>query len=303
MSTVAQDSEPKQAMPGPRPLTGECLPFPPAADETLEERVERLDASLVYVAQCFQDELAVRDEGSLLVNVITQVLVPFAAISAAISLLYVRVTQWAATNYPSFERVAALSYLVVLALLLILLIYARTSGHIPWINKTIDRTEDRFHSSVPKRKETLTRNNLVNQWIYVWIVGAVLVFIPLTFIVLRSGIGNDLGVRLAIDTAGICEGSGRIRIFTGSDTCVQIQEDHAAELNDTNGNQSVADAAPPELSSVDFAVTHEDAQAAEIRLDATTTLSLAVILLVFGILVNMALWWWRNHRVRSIELV
>jgi hypothetical protein len=274
------------------------------ADETLEERVARLDRSLDYLTQCFQDEFAVRDEGSLLVNIITQVLIPFAAISAAISLVYVQVVQWAATDYPSFERVAAIGYLAVLALVLIVLVYARMSGRPGWVDATIDRAEDRFHSSVPTRKETLTRNNLVNQWIYVWIVGAILVFIPLTFIVLRSGVANDLGVRLAIDTAGVCDGSGRIRIFTGGETCVEIQEDHAPELSATGSDTSLGGgAASPTLSPVEIAETPADAQVAEVRLDATTTLALAMIVLVLGILANMALWWWRNRRVRPIDLM
>jgi hypothetical protein len=281
----------------------QCKPLPPVAGESLEERVDRLDRSLDYLTQCFQDEFEVRDEGSLLVNVITQVLIPFAAISAAISLVYVRIVQWASTNYPGFERTAALSYLVLLTLVLLVLVFARRSGCPAWINRVVDRTEDRFHASVPTRKETLTRNNLVNQWIYVWIVGAILVFIPVTFIVLRSGVAYDFGVRLAIDTAGVCEGSGRIRIFTGGETCVKIQEEHAPHAQDTTGDTALGDTVSTSLSPVEFPQTPIDAQVAEIRLDATTTLALTAFVLAVGICANMGVWWWRNRRVREIDLL
>jgi hypothetical protein len=281
----------------------QCKPLPAVTGESLEERVDRLDRSLDYLTQCFQDEFEVRDEGSLLVNVITQVLIPFAAISAAVSLVYVRIVQWASTNFPGFERAAAMSYLALLTLVLVVLISARRRGRPTLINRMIDRTEDRLHASVPARKETLTRNNLVNQWIYVWIVGAIVVFIPVTFIVLRSGMANDLGVRLAIDTAGVCEGSGRIRIFTGGETCVTIQEEHAPGLDDTGGSAALGDAGPTALSPVELPDTPIDARVAEIRLDATTTLALTAFVLVLGILASMGRWWWRNRSKRPIDLL
>lgn len=281
----------------------QCKPLPAVKGESLEERVDRLDRSLDYLTQCFQDEFEVRDEGSLLVNVITQVLIPFAALSAAISLVYVRIVQWASTNYPGFERTAAMSYLALLILVLVVLVLARRSGRPAWINRMVDRTEDRLHASVPTRKETLTRNNLVNQWIYVWIVGAILVFIPVTFIVLRSGVANDLGVRLAIDTAGVCEGSGRIRVFTGGETCVKIQEEHAPRAQDTGGGAALGDTATASLSPVELPDTPIDARVAEIRLDATTTLALTAFVLVIGILASMGLWWWRNRSKRPIDLL
>jgi hypothetical protein len=281
----------------------QCKPLPAIEGESLEDRVDRLDRSLDYLTQCFQDEFEVRDEGSLLVNVITQVLIPFAAISAAISLVYVRLVQWASTNFSGFERAAAMSYLALLTLVLIVLVLARRSGRPVWINRIVERTEDRLQASVPARKETLTRNNLVNQWIYVWIVGAILVFIPVTFIVLRSGVANDLGVGFAIDTAGVCEGSGRIRIFTGGETCVKIQEEHAQHQNETSGEAALGDTASTSLSPVELPETPIDARVAEIRLDATTTLALTAFVLVLGILASMGLWWWRNRKIRDIEMI
>lgn len=287
-----------------RRFAEQCKPLPPVPGETLDERVDRLDRSLDYLTRCFQDEFAVRGEGSLLIRIITQVLIPFVAISAAISLLYVQLAEWASNNFPRFERIAAVSYLTLLALVLLLLIFARSSGRLVWLNRAIDRIENRFHTSVPIRKETLTRNNLVNEWIYIWIIGALLVFIPVTFIVLRSGVANDLGVRLAIDTAGVCDGPGRIRLFTGSATCVRIQEDHAAELSDTRKHTSVGDTGmAPTFSSVETAKTPLDAQIAEIRLDATTTLALAMFVLVIGIVFGMAVWWRRNRKLRPIEVM
>lgn len=281
-----------------------CQPLPAAPDESLEARVDRLDRSLDYLAQCFQDEFEVRDEGSLLIDVITQVLLPFAAISAAISLFYVRAVQWASERYPAFERTAALGYLLVLAVVLLVMVDTWRTGRIGWLDDWMRQTRASLRSSVPERKETLTRNNYVNRWIYAWIIGSVAFVIPLTFMALRSGVFDELGVHLAIDTAQVCDGAGRIRMFTGSDTCIQIQEENAPAIADTGADSPLGDAATnPVLSPIDIAETPIDAQIAEIRLDTTTTLALAVALLVLGILVAMAVWWWRNRAVRDIDVL
>jgi hypothetical protein len=281
-----------------------CKPLPAVADETTDERVERLDASLTYLSQCYQDELDVRNEGTLLVDVITRVLIPFAALSAAISLIYVRLVEWAATHYPDFERAAAIIYLALLALTLALLVIARRSGWPGWINGTIDLVEDRVTTSVPVRKETLTRNNFVNRWIYIWLVAGVLFFIPLTFIALRSGVADELGLRLVVDTSNVCDGSGRIRLFRGSSTCLDILEGKSP----MDGQTELANAVGGEpdrtmIGPVGLADSALDAHIAEIRLDTTTTLALAVFLLVLGILVSMAIWWWQNRKLRNIDVM
>jgi hypothetical protein len=282
----------------------QCKPLPPVAGESLEDRVDRLDRSLDYLTQCFQDEFEVRDEGTLLVDVITRVLLPFAALSTAASLLYVRLVEWSTVHFPSFERVAAVTYLGLLLLILAVLLSARQSGRFRRVNSMIDKTGARFTASVPIRKETLTRNNVVNRWIYIWVAGAFTLFIPLTFIALRSGVADDLGVRLVVDTANVCDGPGRVHIFTGSQTCVEIQEDNAPEPGDTNiQNATGGEAGGARLGNVEVADTALEAHVAEIRLDTTTTLALAVIVLIGGILAGMALWWWRNRRVRKIDLL
>lgn len=282
----------------------QCQPLPAVDGESLDERVDRLDRSLEYLTQCFQDEFEVRDEGTLLVEIITRVLLPFAALSTAASLLYVRLVEWSSVHFPSFERVAAYAYLALLLLILAVLLFARRSGSLRSVNSVIDRFRRVFASSVPVRKETLTRNNLVNRWIYLWIVGAFTFFIPLTFIVLRSGVADDVGVRLVVDTANVCDGPGRVRIFTGSQTCVEIQEDHAPAPDDTDiQNATGAGAGSAMLGNVDVADTALEANIAEIRLDTTTTLALSVVVLIGGILAGMALWWRRNRRLRDIDLL
>ncbi len=230
-------------------------------------------------------------------------LLPFAALATAVSLLYVRLVEWSSAQYPAFERTAAYTYLGLLALCLLVLVYARTSGRLRPVNNIIDWTEEYTHSSVPVRKETLTRNNFVNRWIYIWLIGAATLFIPLTFIALRSGIGDDLGVRLVIDTANICDGPGRVHLFTGSQTCVEIQEEHQPSPNDTDLQNPTGGGSSTVLGHVEVADSALEANVAEIRLDATTTLAFSVLLLVAGIPVSMALWWSRNRKVREIEVL
>jgi hypothetical protein len=281
-----------------------CTPLPAEPNETLEERVDRLDASLTYLSQCYQDELDVRDEGNLLVDVIGRVLIPFAALSAAISLIYVRLVEWAATHYPDFERAAAIAYFVLLGLTLALLSVAHGFGWPGWVTRGIDAIEGRIRSSVPVRKETLTRNNVVNRWIYLWLVGATLFFIPLTFIALRTGVADEIGLQLVIDTANVCDGSGRVRLFTGSSTCLDILEDKMPTGGQTAPASSVGDDATTALiGPVALADSALDAHIAEIRLDTTTTLGLAVAILVLGMLATIGFWWWRNRRVRDIDLL
>lgn len=180
---------------------------------------------------------------------------------------------------------------------------ARTSGRLRPVNNIIDWTEEYTHSAYRSARKLLTRNNFVNRWIYIWLIGAATLFIPLTFIALRSGIGDDLGVRLVIDTANICDGPGRVHLFTGSQTCVEIRKN-------TNPPQTIPisriplAADRPRCSGMSrWRIAHWRANVAEIRLDATTTLAFSVLLLVAGIPVSMALWWSRNRKVREIEVL
>lgn len=282
----------------------QCKPLPPVPGETPEERLERLDASLAYLTQCFQDEFEVREESTLLVDVITQVLLPFAAISAFVSLIYVRVVEWSSVHFPNFERVAAIVYLLLLACVLLLLVVAQKKRRPRIVVGMIDKVHAVVDQSVPERKETLTRNNYVNRWIYLWVVGAVTLFIPLTFIMLRSGAADHLGVRLVVDTANVCDGPTRIYLFRGSETCVEIQEEDAQSSESTSASaESALGLSPPVINPVDQASSPLEANIAEVRLDTTTSLAMAVLLLVVGIPASMALWWWRYHRVRDIDLM
>lgn len=304
MSTTSSKPSQSRQRASASPQFGEqCKPLPAQPGETLEERVDRLDRSIDYLSGCFRDEFEVRGEASLLIDIFSRILLPFAALSTAISLAYVRIVEWSSINFPSFERVAAFVYLALLLTTLGILIVARRKGWPRWVDRQIDQTVDTVVASVPARKETLTRNNLVNEWIYIWVIGAVTLFIPLTFIALRSDVGDRLGVQLMIDTANVCEGSGRIGIFTGSDTCVAIQEDNANMNAATEASAAIGDAATALINPVERLSDATDTRVAEIRLDMTTTLALAVILLVIGILASMALWWWRNRRVRKIAVL
>ena len=96
----------------------------------------------------------------------------------------------------------------------------------------------------------------------------------------------------------------RIRIFTGGETCVEIQEDHLDELSDTASTAVIGNLdAAASFASIEIADTPAEAQVAEIRLDTTTTLALAMFVLILGILANMARWWWRNRKQRNIDLM
>lgn len=97
-----------------------CTPLPAVDGETLEQRVDRLDRSLDYLTQCFQDEFKVRSEGNLLIDIIRGVAVRGAGNRGQLALCAAGGVEFA--QYPAFERTAAYTYLGLLALCLLVLV-------------------------------------------------------------------------------------------------------------------------------------------------------------------------------------
>jgi hypothetical protein len=240
----------------------------------MEELLRNYQQAADDLAQCFEDELAIRPESSLLNRVVVKILVPFAAVSATLSAVYTSSISWAKEHYPSAENALGVAHLLFALCLLLLWLLLRETDHFPRIRRLRDHIHAYLESGTPGRTETLTRNRIVNDWIYVWFVFGAIVFVPAFYFLLRANAFDRAGLDILIDTAGICQpGSDGISVYRGSETCASITGTTAA-------------ASP------------QQAEASEIRLDATTTLAFYAVLLVLGVLVAMGLWWHRERALR-----
>lgn len=247
-----------------------CPPPELRGDESTEETLARYQQALVDLAQCFDDELTIRPESSLLNRVVIKILLPFAAATATLSALYTRGIFWADRRFRYAEEALGIAQLLLALVLIGVWLLARKTDRFPRVRRFNGHVRAYLESQTPRRNETLTRNHFVNDWIYFWFVVGAVVFIPTTYFVLRANAFDRLGMEMLVEAAGICRrGSDAINAFRDSSTCASI-------------------------TGISPASSHQQAKAAEIRLDATTALALYAILLAAGILVSMAIWWRHN---------
>ena len=248
-----------------------CRPPEPVDGESIEETLAHYQQALVDLAQCFDDELSIRPESSLLSRVVLKILLPFAAVSAVLSAFYVAASGWAKARFAHAEYAFGLAHLLVALALLGLWIVLRQTDRFPRARHFRGQILAYLDAKTPKRNETITRNRIVNHWLYFAFLSGFVFFIPFLFFLFRADVFNQAGLDFAIDTAGICApGQDGISFYRGSETCAAI------------------DGAPSGVNGA-------QAEAAEIRLDATSALTLYAIVLGVGILVSMAIWWRRNR--------
>jgi hypothetical protein len=248
-----------------------CRPPEIETGATAEETLARYQQALVELAQCFDDELTIRPSSSLLSLVVIKIIVPFVAISTALSTLYATIILRADARFEYSEYALGVAHFVLALTAIALWVLFRRTPRLARAHQLRDHIRDYLQSLTPRRNETLTRNHVVNDWIYFWFVFGVVFAIPFVFFLLRVNALDRVGMQVIVDTAGICHpGTDGISFYRGSRTCA-----------------SIAGAASTAQS--------DRAEAAEIRLDVTTTLAFYVIVQVTGISAAMAYWWWRNR--------
>jgi hypothetical protein len=285
------------------PAHPRCQPPEPGDGESIEAALARHQQALVDMAQCFDDELRVRPESSLLSFLFFKVVVPFLAISTAISAFYSRMLQTAKPRFSYAEHGLALLHLVVAVAVLGLWWQYRKQGEQSRFGRCKRALEGAFKVAVPPAKESLARNAVVNRWIFLSLMLGIVFFMPALFYLLRANALEQLGTRYVIDTIGICRPTvGGYNPFEGSDTCEGSGANYVQRPSLTDGNAVTGSDASSGLLGVGPA-TLDPAQidTAEVRLDGTTALATYLVVLLGGIGVSMAIWWNRQRRARWAE--
>lgn len=274
-----------------------CRPAAPVPGETEAETRERYQRSVESLANCFNAELKVRPETSLLSFLIIKIIIPFTAISVALSTFYARMITRADARYDNAEYGLGVGYFVI-AILFIVAWRVLRNRDVKSKERKLDQSVQSFlNFQVPPTKEKLTRNPVVNGWIYFCLTFGVIVLLPLMFLLFRSNAFERVGFKVVLDTAGICEPAvNGYNPYEGSDTCIDSGYTYTSAPVETGSQGSLGDG----QFNNDLGVNPSTNDAyinnvAEVRLDVTTTLVLYFLILIVGIVVSMLVWWRRDR--------
>jgi hypothetical protein len=228
------------------------------------------------------------------------VIVPFAAVSAAISTFYSRMVGAARPHFTYAEHGLAALHLVIALAVLGLWLQYRRFGQDTRFGRYDRRLRRLSGVAVPPNKESISRNPMVNRWIFTSLAVGIVFIMPALFYLLRANALEHLGSRFIIDTTGICRPTiGGYNPFEGSDTCTGGGVDYVERPLVTGANPAVGGAAQgAPIGDVPATLDRAAIDSAEIRLDGTTALALFFIILIAGILVNMVRWWRQNQTRR-----
>jgi hypothetical protein len=275
-----------------------CRPISvPPANETEAERIDRLQREFDAFRDCVNAELRVRTESSLLTLILLKVLLPFSAIAAGFSAIYIGILR-AGSGNAHLERYLAIGYLIIVAGAILLWRTMRkpgSGGRGDAMDQSVRRA---LNLTVPPSKERLTRNRLVNRWIFFWLTWGLIIGLPVIFFIFRSDALERANLRLTFDTANVCAPTAQgYNPYEGSDVC------------DNRGYTYVEPGEAPTSSEIDLGAgttgsslevlptrTIDDYNRAEVRIDVTTTLVLYFFILIGGILVNMIRWMRRDKK-------
>ncbi len=282
-----------------------CRPAIPAPEnETDSEKIDRIQREFESLRDCVNAELKVRTESSLMTLIIVKVLLPFAAIAAGMTAIYAGFLRAGEGQSKHAELYLGLAYLVIAAGA-IGLWRARRSPGAGGRGDALDRSvRSALNLTVPPSKERLTRNRLVNRWIFFWLTWGLILGLPLIFFIFRADVLDRAGIHITFDTANVCAPTAQgFNPYEGSDVCdnrgYTYVESKDLTTSSETGVGSVGAAATIEAIP---SHTIEEFHTAEVRIDVTTTLVLYFVILIGGIIVNMIRWWRRDKkRKRQIE--
>lgn len=276
-----------------------CRPALPAPEnETDSEKIERIQREFEALRDCVNAELKVRTESSLLTLIILKVVLPFAAIAAGFSAIYIGMLRAGESANKHPERIIALGYLVIAVGAIFLWRALRKPGS-GGRGDSVDRSvRSALNLTVPPSKERLTRNKLVNNWIFFWLTWGLVIGLPVIFFLFRSDALDRAGLHITFDTANVCAPTAEgFNPYEGSDVCdnrgyTYVESTDLATSSDTAFG---TEAGAGSLSAAP-ARTIDDFNTAEVRIDVTTTLVFYFLILIGGIVVNMFRWWRRNKK-------
>ena len=238
-----------------------------------------------------------RTESSLLTFIILKVVLPFTAIAAGMTALYVGFLRAGEGQTSHAELYLGIAYLLIAAGAIALWRSARKPGA-GGRGDAVDRSvRGALNLTVPPNKEKLTRNKLVNRWIFFWLTWGLIIGLPLIFFIFRADVLDRAGINLIFDTANVCAPTVGASIHTKEAMSVTTRG-IPTSIRDVNTSSAtgVGDETGADTLDVVPSRTMEDVNVAEVRLDVTTTLVLYFLILVGGIVVNMIRWWRRDKK-------
>jgi hypothetical protein len=276
-----------------------CRPAIPAPEnETDSEKVDRLQREFESLRDCVNAELKVRTETSLLMLILLKIVLPFTAIAAGLTAIYIGMLRAGESQSQNAELIIGLGYLVIAAGAIALWRSARKPGS-GGRGDAVDRSvRSALNLTVPPSKEKLTRNKLVNRWIFFWLTWGLIIGLPIIFFIFRADVLERAGLKLVFDTANVCTPTvGGFNPYEGSDVCTDSGYTYTSS-QDVTTSSTTGVGADTGVDSLDVVPprTVEEVNVAEVRLDVTTTLVLYFVILVGGILVNMVRWWRRDKK-------
>lgn len=281
-----------------------CRPALPAPEnETEAEKIDRIQREFEALRDCVNAELKVRTESSLLTLIILKVVLPFAAIAAGFSAIYIGMLRAGESADSHPERIFAVGYLII-AVGAIFLWRARRKPGSGGRGDSVDRSvRGALNLTVPPSKEKLTRNKLVNNWIFFWLTWGLIIGLPIIFFIFRADVLDRAGIHITFDTANVCAPTAQgFNPYEGSDVCDNRGYTYVDSKDLTTSSETGvgADAGAAALASAP-SHTIDEFNTAKVRIDVTTTLVIYFLILIGGIVVNMVRWWRRdNQRKRQI---
>ncbi len=296
------------APPAPLPSTGSqydpdaydiCRPAaPPPENETEAEKIDRLQREFDALRDCVNAELKVRTESSLMTLIIVKILLPFAAIAAGMTALYAGFLRAGdgQTRHP--ELYLGIAYLVIAAGAIGLWRMRRKPGS-GGRGDALDRSvRGALNLTVPPSKERLTRNKLVNRWIFFWLTWGLIIGLPVIFFLFRADVLDRAGIHITFDTANVCAPTAQgFNPYEGSDVCDNRGYTYV-DSRDMSTSSATGVGTEANAGSLEVVPPHtlDEFNTAKVRIDVTTTLVLYFVILIGGILVNMVRWWRRDKK-------
>jgi hypothetical protein len=280
-----------------------CHPTTPVPGETTEQTLARYQEAFEHLTDCVNAELRVRPESSLLSFLFLKIVLPFIAISAAISTFYSRMVSTAKPHFAYTEHGLAVLHLFIAVAVVGLWLQYRKVGEASRFSRYNRTLRHRLGVNVPPGKESFSRNPTVNRWIFTSLTLGIVFVMPALFFLLRANALEHMGSRFVIDTTGICRPTvAGYNPFEGSDTCTGSGAEYVEPPAATGAVGAIGSSAPVPIGTAPTVTDRAVLDSAEVRLDGTTALALYFLVFLGGILVSMALWWWRDRKERQSDV-